>query len=73
MNQCPLGSGAMGGTTYPIDRSMTARALGFDKPTENSIDGVSDRDYVLELGCGPVHSDDASEPLFRGNHPVGQL
>ena len=51
MNQCPLGSGAMGGITYPIDRSMTARALGFDKPTENSIDGVSDRDYVLELAA----------------------
>ncbi len=49
LNQCPLGSGAMGGTTYPIDRHMTAKALGFDKPTENSIDGVSDRDYVLEL------------------------
>jgi len=49
LNQCPLGSGAMGGTTYPIDREATAKALGFDKPTENSIDGVSDRDYVLEL------------------------
>jgi len=49
LNQCPLGSGAMGGTTYPIDRFMTAKALGFDKPSENSIDGVSDRDYVLEL------------------------
>ncbi|MFI3312668.1 MAG: argininosuccinate lyase [Eubacteriales bacterium] len=49
LNQCPLGSGAMGGTTYPIDRHMTAKSLGFDKPTENSIDGVSDRDYALEL------------------------
>lgn len=49
LNQCPLGSGAMGGTTYPIDRFMTAEKLGFTKPTENSIDGVSDRDYVLEL------------------------
>lgn len=49
LNQCPLGSGAMGGTTYPIDRFMTAQQLGFAKPTENSIDGVSDRDYVLEL------------------------
>ena len=51
MNQCPLGSGAACGTTYPIDRAMTARALGFDKPTENSIDGVSDRDYALELAA----------------------
>ncbi len=49
LNLCPLGSGAMGGTTYPIDRARTAAALGFDGPTENSIDGVSDRDYVLEL------------------------
>ncbi len=49
MNQCPLGSGAACATTYPIDREMTAAALGFDRPTENSIDGVSDRDFVLEL------------------------
>jgi len=49
LNLCPLGSGAMGGTTYPIDRARTAAALGFDGPTENSIDGVSDRDYVLEM------------------------
>ena len=48
-NVCPLGSGAMGGTTYPIDREMTAALLGFDAITENSIDGVSDRDFVIEL------------------------
>ena len=49
LNECPLGSGALAGTTYPIDRFMTARALGFDKPMDNSLDGVSDRDYALEL------------------------
>ncbi len=49
MNECPLGSGALAGTTYPIDRFMTARDLGFDRPMGNSLDGVSDRDYVIEL------------------------
>ena len=49
MNECPLGSGALAGTTYPIDRWMTARDLGFDRPMGNSLDGVSDRDYVIEL------------------------
>ncbi len=49
MNVCPLGSGAMGGTTYPIDRQMVADMLGFSDITRNSIDGVSDRDFILEL------------------------
>ena len=49
MNECPLGSGALAGTTYPIDREFTAQALGFDRPTDNSLDGVSDRDYCIEL------------------------
>ena len=49
MNVCPLGSGALAGTTYPIDRWATARALDFDRPCGNSLDGVSDRDYALEL------------------------
>ncbi len=49
MNTCPLGSGALAGTTYPLDRQYTATLLGFDGPTLNSIDGVSDRDYLLEL------------------------
>ncbi len=47
-NVCPLGSGALAGTSYPIDREQTAKDLGFKAPCENSIDGVSDRDYVLE-------------------------
>ena len=47
-NVMPLGSGALAGTSYPIDRSMTARLLGFEKPCEISLDGVSDRDFVCE-------------------------
>ena len=49
LNLCPLGSGALAGTTYPIDRFMTARDLGFASPMGNSLDGVSDRDYALEF------------------------
>ncbi|MBE9539369.1 MAG: argininosuccinate lyase [Proteobacteria bacterium] len=49
MNQSPLGAAALAGTTYPIDRAQTAAALGFDKPTENSLDSVSDRDFAIEF------------------------
>jgi argininosuccinate lyase len=49
MNYCPIGSGALAGTTYPLDRNMTAELLGFKGPTLNSMDSVSDRDYVIEL------------------------
>lgn len=49
MNYCPLGSGALAGTTYPLDRSYSASLLGFEGPTLNSMDSVSDRDYVIEL------------------------
>ena len=49
MNYCPLGSGALAGTTYPLDRDYTASLLGFDGPTLHSMDSVSDRDYVIEL------------------------
>lgn len=49
MNTCPLGAGALAGTTYPLDRAYTAELLGFDEPTRNSMDSVSDRDYVIEL------------------------
>ncbi|MCR5304172.1 MAG: argininosuccinate lyase [Lachnospiraceae bacterium] len=48
LNECPLGAGALAGTTYPLDREMTARELGFYRPTANSMDSVSDRDYVIE-------------------------
>lgn len=49
MNECPLGAAALAGTPYPIDREMTAKALGFTRPTANSLDSVSARDFVLEL------------------------
>ncbi len=49
MNQCPLGSAALAGTTFPINRQATAKKLGFDAPTSNSLDAVSDRDYIIEL------------------------
>jgi len=48
MNECPLGAAALAGTSFPIDRFATAAALGFDRPTANSLDSVSDRDFVLE-------------------------
>ena len=49
MNYCPLGSGALAGTTYPLDREYTAQLMGFFGPTLNSMDGVSDRDYLIEF------------------------
>ena len=49
MNYCPLGAGALAGTTYPLDREYTAELLGFAGPTLNSMDSVSDRDYLIEL------------------------
>jgi argininosuccinate lyase len=48
LNECPLGAAALAGTSFPIDRAATAAALGFDRPTANSLDSVSDRDFVLE-------------------------
>ena len=49
MDTCPLGSGALAGTTYSLDRDFTAKELGFIRPTRNSMDGVSDRDYLIEF------------------------
>jgi argininosuccinate lyase len=49
MNECPLGTAALAGTSFPIDRDMTAAALGFDRPAANSLDAVSDRDFALEF------------------------
>ncbi len=48
LNECPLGAAALAGTSFPIDRDQVAKALGFDRPTANSLDSVSDRDFVLE-------------------------
>lgn len=57
LNECPLGSAALAGTSFPIDRDMTAKELGFDRPTANSLDGVSDRDFALEfLGFASICS-----------------
>ncbi|NQV45309.1 MAG: argininosuccinate lyase, partial [Rhodospirillales bacterium] len=49
LNECPLGAAALAGTSFPIDRNMTAASLGFDGPTRNSLDAVSDRDFALEF------------------------
>ncbi len=55
MNECPLGAAALAGTSFPIDRDMTAQALGFDRPSANSLDAVSDRDFALEfLGAATI-------------------
>ncbi len=55
MNECPLGAAALAGTSFPIDRDMTAHALGFDRPSANSLDAVSDRDFALDfLGSASI-------------------
>ncbi|HHS82976.1 MAG TPA: argininosuccinate lyase, partial [Devosia sp.] len=55
INVCPLGAAALAGTGFPIDRDMTARELGFDRPASNSLDAVSDRDFVLEtMGAASI-------------------
>jgi len=68
MNQNPLGSAALAGTTFPIDRAMTTADLGFDAPTANSLDAVSDRDFIMELlaaaSITAVHLSRISEELI---------
>ena len=64
MNTCPLGSGALAGTTYPLDREYTAELLGFDGPTLNSMDGVSDRDYSIRTVICTQHHHDAPEQIL---------
>ncbi len=71
MNYCPLGSGALAGTTYPLDREYTASLLGFDGPTLNSMDSVSDRDYLIEflsaLSTVMMHMSRFSEEIIIWN------
>ena len=76
MNECPLGSAALAGTGFPIDRQATARELGFDRPTANSLDGVSDRDFALDyLGsaaqCSLHLSRLAEELILWASPPFG--
>ena len=71
MNYCPLGAGALAGTTYPLDREYTAQLLGFAGPTRNSMDSVSDRDYVIEylsaLATVMMHLSRFSEEIIIWN------
>ena len=76
MNKCPLGAAALAGTTYPIDRKMTAEALGFSGPTENSMDSVSDRDFVTEIAfcasqCAVHLSPMAEELVYWSSQEFG--
>ena len=76
LNQCPLGSAALAGTGFPIDRDMTAAALGFDAPTRNSLDAVSDRDFALDYLMAATHvslhlSRLAEEFILWASQPFG--
>lgn len=71
LNECPLGAGALAGTTYPLDREFVAESLDFDRPTRNSMDSVSDRDYAMEflndLSIIMVHLSRLSEEIILWN------
>ena len=71
LNECPLGAGALAGTTYPLDRGFTAKELAFDRPTANSMDSVSDRDYSMEylfdLSVIMIHLSRFSEEIITWN------
>ncbi|MFZ5664894.1 MAG: argininosuccinate lyase [Pseudomonadota bacterium] len=76
MNQCPLGSAALAGTGFPIDRDATTSALGFDRPTANSLDAVSDRDFALDYlnaaaQCALHLSRLAEEFIIWASQPYG--
>jgi len=77
LNECPLGSGALAGTSFPIDRMMTAKALGFARPTANSLDAVADRDFVLETlsACviTAVHLSRLAEEIVIWSSPLTGL
>ncbi len=76
LNECPLGSAALAGTGFPIDREMTSEALGFDRPTANSLDAVSDRDFALDYlytasTCAVHLSRLAEELILWASQPFG--
>ncbi|SDR67945.1 argininosuccinate lyase [Erythrobacter sp. HL-111] len=76
MNECPLGSAALAGTGFPIDRDITSEALGFDRPTANSLDAVSDRDFALDYlfaasACALHLSRLAEELVLWASQPFG--
>jgi argininosuccinate lyase len=77
LNESPLGSGALAGTSFPIDRAMTAKALGFARPTANSLDAVADRDFVLETlsACAitAVHLSRLAEEIVIWSSPLTGL
>jgi argininosuccinate lyase len=77
LNECPLGSGALAGTSFPIDRAMTAKTLGFARPTANSLDAVADRDFVLETlsACAitAVHLSRLAEEIVIWSSPLTGL
>ncbi|MBL8831497.1 MAG: argininosuccinate lyase [Rhodospirillales bacterium] len=73
LNECPLGAAALAGTSFPIDRHMTARELGFDRPTANSLDSVADRDFALEFlaaaAIASIHLSRLAEELVMWTGP----
>jgi argininosuccinate lyase len=77
LNECPLGAAALAGTAFPIDRNMTAKALGFDRPSANSLDAVSDRDFVLETlaaaAITSVHLSRFAEEIVIWTSPLSGL
>jgi argininosuccinate lyase len=77
LNESPLGSGALAGTSFDLDRDMTAKALGFDRPTANSLDAVSDRDFVMETlaaaAIAAVHLSRLAEEIVIWSSPLTGL